>query len=56
MTRPLSRRLLTLALASALVVPAWAQTALAPFTVRDIRIVTGTHASDHQPLLLEIDS
>ena len=38
MTRPLSRRLLTLALASALALPAWAQTALAPFTVSDIRI------------------
>jgi len=38
MTRPLSRRLLTLALASALALPAWAQTAFAPFTVSDIRI------------------
>ena len=38
MTRPLSRRLLTLALASALALPAWAQTALAPFAVSDIRI------------------
>ena len=38
MTRPLSRRLLTLALASALALPAWAQTAIAPFTVSDIRI------------------
>ncbi|MFT4178915.1 MAG: outer membrane protein assembly factor BamA [Thermomonas sp.] len=38
MTRPLSRRLLTLALASALSLPAWAQTAFAPFTVSDIRI------------------
>ena len=38
MTRPMSRRLLTLALASALALPAWAQTAFAPFTVSDIRI------------------
>ena len=38
MTRPLSRRLLTLALASALALPAWAQSAFAPFTVSDIRI------------------
>ena len=38
MTRPLSRRLLTLALASALSLPAWAQTAFAPFQVTDIRI------------------
>jgi len=38
MTRPLSRRLLTLALASALALPVWAQTAFAPFTVSDIRI------------------
>ena len=38
MTRPLSRRLLTLALASALALPAWAQAAFAPFTVSDIRI------------------
>ena len=38
MPRPLSRRLLTLALASALAVPAWAQSAFAPFTVSDIRI------------------
>ena len=38
MTRPLHRRLLTLALASALSLPAWAQTAFAPFTVSDIRI------------------
>ena len=38
MTRPMSRRLLTLALASALALPAWAQTAVAPFTVSDIRI------------------
>ena len=38
MTRPLSRRLLTLALASALTLPVWAQTAFAPFTVSDIRI------------------
>ncbi|WP_374248270.1 outer membrane protein assembly factor BamA [Thermomonas sp.] len=38
MTRPLPRRLLTLALASALSLPVWAQTALAPFTVSDIRI------------------
>lgn len=38
MTRPLSRRLLTLALATALSLPAWAQTAFAPFTVSDIRI------------------
>ena len=38
MTRPLSRRLLTLALASALALPAWAQTAFAPFAVSDIRI------------------
>lgn len=38
MTRPLHRRLLTLALASALSLPALAQTAFAPFTVSDIRI------------------
>ncbi len=38
MTRPLSRRLLVLALASALALPAWAQTALSPFQVSDIRI------------------
>ena len=38
MTRPLSRRLLALALATALSLPAWAQTAFAPFTVSDIRI------------------
>nr|WP_271679193.1 outer membrane protein assembly factor BamA [Thermomonas mangrovi] len=38
MPRPLSRRLLTLALASALAVPTWAQSAFAPFTVSDIRI------------------
>ena len=38
MTRPLPRRLLSLALASALSLPAWAQTALTPFTVTDIRI------------------
>ncbi len=38
MTRSMSRRLLTLALASALSLPAWAQTAFAPFTVSDIRI------------------
>jgi len=38
MTRPLSRRLLTLALASALALPAWGQAAFAPFTVSDIRI------------------
>ena len=38
MTRPMHRRLLTLALASALSLPALAQTALAPFTVSDIRI------------------
>ncbi len=38
MTRSMSRRLLTLALASALALPAWAQTAFAPFTVSDIRI------------------
>ncbi|MGV8943100.1 outer membrane protein assembly factor BamA [Thermomonas sp.] len=38
MTRPMSRRLLTLALLSALSLPAWAQTALTPFTVTDIRI------------------
>ncbi|HEY4555560.1 MAG TPA: outer membrane protein assembly factor BamA [Lysobacter sp.] len=37
MTRPLPRRLLALALASALAVPAWAQS-VAPFTVSDIRI------------------
>ena len=37
MTRPLSRRLLALALASALAVPAWGQS-VAPFTVSDIRI------------------
>ena len=38
MTRSMSRRLLTLALASALSLPAWAQTAFAPFVVTDIRI------------------
>ncbi len=38
MTRPMSRRLLTLALISALSLPAWAQSALVPFTVTDIRI------------------
>ncbi len=38
MTRPMPRRLLTLALASALALPAWAQSAFAPFTVSDIRI------------------
>lgn len=38
MTRPMPRRLLTLALLSALSLPAWAQTALTPFTVSDIRI------------------
>ncbi|MEF9977947.1 MAG: outer membrane protein assembly factor BamA [Thermomonas sp.] len=38
MTRPMSRRLLALALATALSMPAWAQTAFAPFTVSDIRI------------------
>ncbi|MGV8921881.1 MAG: outer membrane protein assembly factor BamA [Thermomonas sp.] len=38
MTRPMSRRLLTLALMSALSLPVWAQSALAPFTVTDIRI------------------
>ena len=38
MTRPKSRRLLTLALVSALSLPAWAQSAFAPFTVSDIRI------------------
>ncbi len=38
MTRPLSRRLLTLALASALALPAWAQATFTPFTVSDIRI------------------
>ncbi|HSD17866.1 MAG TPA: outer membrane protein assembly factor BamA [Thermomonas sp.] len=38
MTRPLSRRLLALALATALSLPAWAQTAFTPFTVSDIRI------------------
>jgi len=38
MPRPLSRRLLSLALASALALPAWAQTAITPFTVTDIRI------------------
>ena len=38
MTRSMSRRLLSLALASALSLPAWAQTAFAPFTVSDIRI------------------
>ncbi|MEO5628223.1 MAG: outer membrane protein assembly factor BamA [Thermomonas sp.] len=38
MTRPMSRRLLTLALVSALSLPAWAQSAFAPFTVSDIRI------------------
>jgi len=34
----MSRRLLTLALMSALSLPVWAQTALVPFTVTDIRI------------------
>jgi outer membrane protein insertion porin family len=34
----MSRRLLTLALISALSLPTWAQTAFAPFTVSDIRI------------------
>lgn len=38
MTRPMPRRLLTLALISALSLPAWAQSAFAPFTVTDIRI------------------
>ena len=38
MTRPTPRRLLALALATALSMPAWAQTAFAPFTVSDIRI------------------
>ena len=38
MTRPMSRRLLALALVSALSLPAWAQQAFAPFTVTDIRI------------------
>lgn len=38
MTRPMSRRLLTLALMSALSLPVWAQSALTPFTVTDIRI------------------
>ena len=38
MTRPMSRRLLTIALMSALSLPVWAQTALVPFTVTDIRI------------------
>ena len=38
MTRPTSRRLLALALATALSMPAWAQTAFAPFSVSDIRI------------------
>ena len=38
MTRPLSRRLLAIALASALSLPAWAQATFAPFTVSDIRI------------------
>jgi outer membrane protein insertion porin family len=38
MTRPLSRRLLALALVSALSLPSWAQQAFAPFTVTDIRI------------------
>ncbi|MEO6226440.1 MAG: outer membrane protein assembly factor BamA, partial [Thermomonas sp.] len=38
MTRPMSRRLLTLALISALSLPAWAQSTFAPFTVTDIRI------------------
>ncbi len=38
MTRPMSRRLLVLALMSALSLPVWAQSALAPFTVTDIRI------------------
>ena len=38
MTRPMSRRLLSLALVSALSLPAWAQSALTPFTVTDIRI------------------
>ena len=45
MPRPLSRRLLTLALASALAVPAWAQSAFAPFTVSDIRIVETLESS-----------
>lgn len=38
MTRPMSRRLLTLALMSALALPAWAQATFTPFTVSDIRI------------------
>ncbi|MDE2406300.1 MAG: outer membrane protein assembly factor BamA [Xanthomonadaceae bacterium] len=38
MTRPLSRRLLSLALASALSLPVWAQATFTPFTVSDIRI------------------
>lgn len=38
MPRSLPRRLLTLALASALALPAWAQATFAPFTVTDIRI------------------
>ena len=38
MTRPMSRRLLTIALISALSLPAWAQSALTPFKVTDIRI------------------
>jgi outer membrane protein insertion porin family len=38
MPRSLPRRLLSLALAATLVVPAWAQAAFAPFTVSDIRI------------------
>ena len=38
MTRPMSRRLLTIALISALSLPAWAQSAYTPFKVTDIRI------------------
>ncbi len=38
MTRSLPRRLLSLALASALALPAWAQATLTPFTISDIRI------------------
>ncbi len=38
MTRPNTRRLLALALASALSLPAWAQTAITPFKVADIRV------------------
>ncbi|WP_297830394.1 POTRA domain-containing protein, partial [Thermomonas sp.] len=38
MTRAPSRRLLAIALASALSLPAWAQSAFTPFTVNDIRI------------------